>query len=256
MLNKILILLFALPLIVGITATNGLRSHGQSPKAGKQDSATPVQEGVMTEKQREHSKLYRGYTGAGKKLRDLAEEEIKKGNSDDIGIAALPGIPELRPHVTPFREVLTELACGADAIVIGIVKDRSSQLTESGTFIFTDYELTVEEVLKDNTSGHIEPTTSLTVTRPGGRILLEGHVISAIDKSAKPFEIGGRYILFLQYLPTTGSYRTPGINGSFQIKDEKLVALTDSVTSSAEFLGGKNALSFMTEVRSAVAFCK
>lgn len=60
---------------------------------------------------------------------------------------------------TPQTGVLTE--------VVGEVKSKSSQLTEDQDFIFTDYEIQVEEVIKNNTSDSIAPNTEITVSNPG-----------------------------------------------------------------------------------------
>ena len=62
------------------------------------------------------------------------------------------GLPGGSPGFTPptFSERITNLSCDADAIVVGEVTSKSSQLTEDQDFIFTDYELKVEEVIKNN----------------------------------------------------------------------------------------------------------
>ena len=246
------VLLLALALVGGL---NALQSQNRKPATESQEAATAIQEGIMSARQKEHSKLYCGYKGAGKKLGELAEEQIRNGNSDDLGIVLLPGIPELSPTGMPIKDFLADLSCGADAIVIGTVKDKASQLTDCGTFTFTDYELTVGEVLKDNINSHLEPEGSLTVTRPGGKILLNGHVITAIDRSAKPLIIGDRYLLFLRFLPKTNSYEAANFDSAFQIAGSELVAQTDAVTLPGE-LKNRDALAFTQDVRNAAALCK
>lgn len=246
------VLLLALTFVGGL---NALQSQHHKPAIERQEAATPIQEGIMSARQKEHSKLYCGYKGAGKNLGQLAEEQIRKGKGDDLGIVLLPGIPELSPTGTAVKDVLAELSCGVDAIVIGTVKDKTSQLTDCGTFTFTDYELIAEEVLKDNVISHLEPGSSLIVTRPGGKILLNGHVITAIDRSVKPLIIGDRYLLFLRFLPTTGAYEAADFDSAFRIAGSELVPQTDVVTLPNE-LKNRDALVFTQGVRNAATFCK
>jgi hypothetical protein len=250
MLNKILVLLFAVFLIVGATTLNGLHSHGQNPMATKQDAPTPVQEGVMTEKQREHSKLYKDYKGVGK-LRDIVEQEANKG-TDEVSVTVLPRLPELAPASGGASTVRTleDLASNSDAIVVGTVTSKTSQLTEDGTFVFTDYILIAEEVLKDYSAAGINPFSNLTVTRPGGKILLNGRVVNAIDKSFGRLVVGSRYVLFLKHVSSTGAYRSVNDKGSFGLDNNCVVTLTEAPD--AEARSGRDAASFIREVRSAI----
>jgi hypothetical protein len=78
------------------------------------------------------------------------------------------------------------------------VKNKSSQLTEDVDFVFTDYELTIEEVLKDNEYAHWLPNIGFTLTQPGGKVRLDGYVIEAEDALFRPLVIGERYALFLK----------------------------------------------------------
>ncbi len=227
MLKKMLVLLVASLAIVGVTAMNGLHSHSQNPPATKQDVPTPVQEGVMTEKQREHSKLYKDYKGVGK-LRELIDQEANKG-ADEVTVTVLPGLPELAPATGSALSpgTLENLAASSDAIVVGTITNKTSQLTEDGTFVFTDHSLSVEEVLKDTTVPSIQPHSSLTVTRPGGRVLLNGRVINVVDKSFGRLVVGSRYLLFLKYVSSTGAYRSVNDKGSFLLDNNCVVSLTE-----------------------------
>ena len=216
--------------IVVVSVTGGatltaLRTSGQKVPDSQSEVPTPVQEGVLSARQIEHSKLYRDYRGMGK-LRDLAMQQ----SSPTAGVTIFPGTPEL--SVAPKPESgggsLDELAATADAIVIGSVTDKTSQLTENGTFIFTDYQLRVEQVLKANPEAGANPHGDITVTRPGGKVLLEGRVLEARDRSFNPLAAGERYLLFLKYIPATGAYRAVSYKGSFDIGSGKVKALTEA----------------------------
>jgi hypothetical protein len=206
----LMVAIFALTVVAGIAN----QSQGTSASA-KPDEATSIREGRMTDSQREHSKLYKGF-GTGKKLKDVAVE-IRGG----VKVKRNAPTPVGEPGPAPtFSEFLRGLACNADAVVVGVVKDKASQLTEDGDFVFTDYQLGVEEVLKDNASAHLMPNISLTLTQPGGRVQLGGYIIEAEDASFRPLVIGGRYTLFLKFIPSTGAYASLNSISSYELTDK------------------------------------
>jgi hypothetical protein len=207
-----------------------------------------VKEGVMTERQREHSRLFKGY-GTGRKLRDIGAEVptgviVKRG----------PGIPvgEEGPSQS-LVAFIQGLTCNADAVIVGVVKDKASQLTEDGEFAFTDYELTVEQVLKDNKLSHLEPNVQLTLTRPGGRIQLSGHIIEAEDAAFKPLTKAQRYVLFLKFIPQTGAYISLNSMSTYGLGQNNIRIETEEAVRSD--LQSETPSTFKTKVSAAIADC-
>ncbi|HEX8176256.1 MAG TPA: hypothetical protein VF543_14160 [Pyrinomonadaceae bacterium] len=237
--------------IAGVVTITSLRSRGQGASGSKAEAATPVQQGVMSAQQKEHSKLYKDYKGNGKLLDLLNKEE--NNTTNELIITVMPPLPELSPGGRPSlsEAFLKNLASNADVVVIGRVTNKSSQLTENGAFVFTDYDLAVEEVLKGNSSNNIQSQSSIAVTRPGGKILLEGRVVTATDRVFKPLAIGGRYLLFLKYIPTTGAYHAVNNKGSFELVDNKSIKLLNEATDAPRV--DKDAASFINDVRIAIA---
>jgi hypothetical protein len=197
--KRVLLLVAALSLLTLFT-TMGL-SGARNDQQKKRDDATPIQEGVLTEKQKAHSRIFKRYEGVtkGRKLRELVAEsgdvEVEKGLGD-----------VLVPDSLNLQDYLQNLTCKADAVVIGTVRSKSSQIIEEGTFVFTDYELAVDQVLK-NTATEINPSQTITVTRVGGAVILNGHHVQAIDHRQEALALGGRYLLYLRFIPETGSFR-------------------------------------------------
>ena len=143
---------------------------------------------------------------------------------------------------------MRDMICDSDAVLIGQVKDKVSQLTENGEFTFTDYEIIVEDVLKNNAAVLINPQDDISVTRPGGAIQLNGRIIRGIDLSYKPFESGSRVLLFLKFIPATGAYETFRSDGSFALVGNELVKLTEEALP-ADLENEKDAASFINKVR-------
>jgi hypothetical protein len=210
----------------------------------QQEEATPVQEGVKTPRQREHGKLFKGY--GGKKL-----DELPATPSGDIMIVVEPGLSAVLPGEAPANSlaILSGIGCDADAVILGNPKNKTSQITGDGNFVFSDYEVTVGRVLKDNSASPIQVGSSIIVTKDGGTIKYKGRTITAINRGFRSFEMGGQYLLFLKYLPASNSYQAFS-NGSFHLQGDKV---TRSGGDAQLLESGKSAATFMSEVEAAVA---
>lgn len=179
-----------------------------------------------TERRREQrSTLFKAYS-TGKNLRATASSA--QGDIEitttvfDVG--PQPPVPLGARPLYPYP-LLIDLACMSDVVVVGVLKSSSSQLTMDDQFIFSDYELEVEQVIKQNLSGHIQAGSRLTVTRPGGTLVLNGRTVRVRDRVFLPFRMGGRYLLFLQELRNAGSYLAFDI-GSYELRSEKVIKLS------------------------------
>lgn len=204
---KILIAALAVVAVVGLVTAQMTKQTEKRlvPQAQRQqqmkDDATPIQEGVATDKQKKHAKLFKGYSDVthGKRIRDLVTEKGDVDVTREVGDMLVPASFTLNAY-------LENLTCKADAVVVGVVKSKSSQVTEDGTFIFTDYELTADEVIKNNAAVPLQPNSNITVTRSGGAVKINGHTARATDFSQRPLKVGERYVLFLRFVPDTGAY--------------------------------------------------
>lgn len=221
--KSILISLIVLSVAM-VTAMAALRRQTQNSSPSQNNSAykeepTLIQEGVKTEKQKHHAKIFKGYNDVakGRTIHDLVVERGDVVLEREVGDMAMPRSFNL-------QEYLQGLSCKSDAIVVGTVKNKSSQIIEEGTFTFTDYEVTIEDVLKNSTTALIVPNNNITVTRTGGAVKLNGHTIRAIDYSQRPLQIGVHYLFFLHYIPETGAYRYVSNWGddTFQISDNQI----------------------------------
>jgi len=229
--------------IVIISALGLIRITSTSAIYSTEEQTTVIQDAPMDRKQKEHSKLYKEYK-TGQKLR---EHFIRDDNIElHIGIPHT-GSTSDSPRFSSFS-ILKANTCDADAIVVGTVEIKSSQLTEDEEFIFTDYELLIEEVLKDNSAAPILANQMVTITRPGGSIRLNNRNIKAVADSFKLLEIGKRYLLFLRYIPITDSYSALNSKSSFRIHNGKTLKLTDE-DFPIELGNGADADSFIRQIR-------
>ena len=199
----------------GVTSTSS-QSTGHPP--------TPIQLGVMSPQQRVHSKLYENYKND-RTLDALPSEWFADGREPGVYIG--PGLEVWSadaPHPS-FEELLRNLECEADAVAIGVVKRKESQLTDNKEFIFTDYVVVPSEIFK-RTALSVPTNQEINITRPGGRIQLNGRTIGAIDSSFKLLSLGKTYLFFLKRIPETGAYQSLQ-KGTYEINDGALTAMTE-----------------------------
>ena len=94
------------------------------------EGATPIQAGVMTKEQKEHSKLYERYK-SGRKL-DVFPAPGLSSADDEQGVYIEPPLEITSPDAPAlsFEVFLADLTCAADAVGTVVVKDKGSQLTK------------------------------------------------------------------------------------------------------------------------------
>lgn len=224
----------AVLLIVGASASS--RFQQKTAKQQEKDAeqkrymteivdATPVQLGVLTNQQRIHSKPYSAYLQItrGKTMSDLAAKA--EGKHKVVGMHIGPGLMHEETDPETPENYFGKLANEMDAIIRGRVTKKTSQIAEGDSFIFTDYDVLIEEVLKNNIAAPIEAGAMITVNRPGGKVVLNGVIVKATDAAFEPLPLTNEVILFLKFIPEAGTYQTQAI-GSFELDSSSVRPLT------------------------------
>ena len=206
----------AIILIAGASAAAIFHGQGQKrPDANGSEKPTIIHDGQLTERQRQHSKLFR-HSGA--RFQDLARRQ-----SGDIEVEVGIGLTTSQSERSRLP-IFESAVCNADAVIVGTITGKVSQLTEEQNFVFTDYDVSVEEVIKNNTQAPLQANSSITSTRGGGTIEWNGRVFRVRREDFDTPAIGQRYIMFLRFIPATGAYLMYG-DGTFQISDQTITAL-------------------------------
>jgi hypothetical protein len=81
-------------------------------------------------------------------------------------------------------------------------------------------------VFKNNPSAPIGVGACVTVTRPGGKVLLRGVVISVYDSNVEPLSVNTHIVLFLTFIPETEAYQASKAFGSFELDGSSVRPLT------------------------------
>jgi hypothetical protein len=207
--------MFVVLLLLGLTRTadSNYRFH--------QDQG-PTQ--AQIQRRQEHSNLYNGHGSFN--LRELA---AKTKPGEEVFVSQVCSMTAVMPDAPPFDlfSFLSGLSCNADAIVIGVIRDKASFLTDDDRYVFTDYTLTVDEVLKDDSVFPIELRSDIVVTRPCGTITLEGRTVRVTDVAVASFEQGRRYVLLLKRIPNAGTYGALSSQSGFELRDGQVLKTTE-----------------------------
>jgi hypothetical protein len=187
--------------------------------------ATPAQLGVLTERQRTHSKLYTHYQQMrnGETISDL----IANAKSKNLGIVFNLGLSEVLTESDSPEHYFGRLAGQSDAVIRGKATSKTSQVTEDEAFIFTDYDVVVTEVLKNDATFPVNVGATVTVTQPGGKVVIDGIILNAEDHYFAPLPINNNYLLlFLKFIPETGAFRLSQHVGGFELEGNTIRPLT------------------------------
>jgi hypothetical protein len=224
----------ALLIVAGVGASRLQRKTPEQTRAEEEDKrykteiidATPVHLNALTDKERIHSNIYPYY----RELR--GERKISfllgqaKGKSKVVETGVFVGNePLLEPESAEsyFGRLVTE----SDAVIRGKVKHKASQITGDDAFIFTDYEIEITEILKNNAAAELDTGSTITVTRPGGKVVVDGIIVKATDESFALLPADNReLLLFLRYIPETGTYKATRNTGSFVLDGSSIRPLT------------------------------
>jgi hypothetical protein len=117
-----------------------------------------------------------------------------------------PDIPE---------DYFARFAQESDAIIRGRAIRKTSQITEDDSFLFTDYDVVVSEIFKDNAA--IETGKTITVTCMGGKIVVDDVIIKAGGNAVALLPVNTQdVLLFLKVVPEAEGYRLAN-NGAFEL---------------------------------------
>lgn len=164
----------------------------------------------------------------GRAILNLAEKAKKTG--EDVAFVAPKGMPFFPNDGSslPPESVLENMTCSANAVVIASVTDLQSDLSHNQSWVFTEYLLHVEQILKNNSVHAVRNDKDLVVTRSGGRVkTADGHQIRVDDENFPDLRKGATYLLFLKYGNAGGQYTSEDARGTFRVIGGRLEPVSD-----------------------------
>lgn len=163
------------------------RVAGQPEKAV--DRTTPAV-AKMSATERRHAKLH---SGKGPRNGKILDQRLTVTTFSQ---------PSGTPTLIKARDMFQGRACTSNAVVMGVVTGAESFPTEDGSLLFTDYVITVTDVLRASQKNvRISNGQTITVTRIGGSMDVEGVLVRANVAGYEPLTVQESYLFFLQDVP-------------------------------------------------------
>lgn len=200
-----------------VPAPLALQAQGRGIPPPPVGGYTAHYQSKMTPVQREHAKLHKGIPGRSKVL----DDPLDTVSTARPGHFGNPNDPDTS---VSSEAALTKLACESDAVFVGVVTSAVSNPVQDGTYLFTDYNLSVTESIAGKRA--VKDGSTVVLTRRGGRITLPTHrVVETVSSQFPLLTVKGEYLLFAKLVPATRGYQSIA-DGAFVITDGKAVPLS------------------------------
>jgi len=136
------------------------------------------------------------------------------------------------------------------AIVVGTVTRGKCFITKNHAYVYTDYTVTVDQILKQDPTSNLSVGGELVATREGGAIRYpSGHVTNVLTHGKGLPEIGSQYLLFLwKPIPNFPEYEIIFDSG-YQVKNGRVYPLDDV---NSQYVGVELPI-LLAEVQKAIA---
>ena len=207
--------------IVGAGASRQGRKDQERKDAEKYQAeiadATPVQVGILTQKQRFHSRLHNGYgkNFPGESISEWIASYRGQRTVLERNVYGRMWFSSDQPEIP--EDYFARFAEESDAIVRGRAIHKTSQITEDDTFLFTDYDVIVSEIFKNNAIAPIVIGKTIAVTYVGGKIVVDNVIIKAGGNGVALLPVNAQdVLLFLKFIPEAEGYQLAN-NGAFEL---------------------------------------
>jgi|SRR5579859_1105123 len=137
----------------------------------------------------------------------------------------------------------------SNAIVVGTVVDGKCFVTKDHTYVYTDYSIKIDQILKNDPAANLAAGNVVIAAREGGAIHFpSGHVTNFLVAGHGLPEIGSEYVLFLwRPIPTFPEYEIIFDSG-YQLKNGRVYPLDDV---NSQYVGVE-APGFLDEITKAI----
>jgi len=144
------------------------------------------------------------YTGVGK-YHDLHDHPLLPDGSKGYTVVLSDehnlghSSSDLRPFQNEDDFSFHSLVCDSTAIAVGTLVGSESHLSKNKNTIFTRYHFKVELVIKEGPG--VAVGGNVDVINLGGSVVDEGELLTVMITGTAPYEVNGRYVLFLIHDP-------------------------------------------------------
>lgn len=135
---------------------------------------------------------------------DLTKREKRRKKGEKYNNAVLP----IKPSPgTVFQNIPEHFPAGtaalpvsqSAAVIIGTVTDAQAHLSPDKSYVYSEFDVLIDEVVKNDDQSPLTAGKSVAVERPGGRVKVPSGSIHEYRTTLNPLDVGSRYTLFLVY---------------------------------------------------------
>lgn len=131
---------------------------------------------------------------------DPAKRELRRKRGKKHNDGLVKPSPEVIGQFTNihFPYDITALPFSKSAaVIVGKVTDAHAHLSPDKTGIYSEFDVAVEEVIKNDSQAPLSAGNTVAAQRPGGRLRLPTGQIQEYETNLRPLQVGCRYVLFL-----------------------------------------------------------
>lgn len=103
-------------------------------------------------------------------------------------------------------DFLVNLTIDSDLVIVGKAGKSVSHMLPNKSYLYTQTQFAIEDVVKNNPKAPVEPSSTITVGRAGGVLRVNGRMVYAVCPDFLLFRKGQDYLLYLTFIPQTGGY--------------------------------------------------
>jgi hypothetical protein len=243
---KSLLFLIVLVSAVALTASGVFRSTGQG-KVG-QESEESIREKlkrqfpIVDSSEPEPSEPQE---------RTKRQKRSKKYNTDKVPNVGPQLVQSAQGYHWPadFKPIPVS---ASDVVVVGTISDARAHLSEDKNSVYSEFTVTINEVLKNNASLSLVAGNSITLERKGGRVRYpSGHISWFYVAGQGLPQLNGQYVLFLK---STDEEQLFDILTGYEIRDNRIEPMDYSPgVVHFERYSGSDATDFLNKIRSSIA---
>lgn len=164
--------------------------------------------------------------------------------------------------INPYDDVVTTSSHWSDglsaiplyksvAVIVGSVSDAQAHLTPNKKKVYSEFKISVEEILNNDPDSPIQSGSSVDVDRIGGRVKFPNGKVGLYYTSGQSMPvIGGRYLLFLTRTDANSSFT---ILTGYELRTGHVYLLDHLSNDSNSRYEGADEVALLNDVRAAIA---
>lgn len=199
-----------------------LSKHSALPPVAQFDDSSVPQDPQDQERRLSRNRVTHGLY-SGKFILDPGTRELN-GQAETVDLTFVDGVKILKAGE---RKDPDGLPISGATIVIGTVTKSKAYVNQGHDGVFSEYKVTVSDVLKPDPDNLISAGNEITAWQPGGSVQFHsGHVKHVVVAGRGFPEVGTQYVFFLRRADkTVADY---AIASAFAVQDQLVSPLNDA----------------------------